>query len=122
MGETGCLDVNLVHVFLVTYRTFTDTATAIRMIQRRYEQVLPASLEMTEDVRVEHLKSIRAILYMWLENYVEDFNEPPDYTNLNVLKKFATKHLANTEIMHIIQAKFSYFENLANSSQISNSK
>lgn len=119
--ETGSLDATLVHIFLVTYRTFTDTATAIRMIQRRYEQVLPASLEMTEDVRVEHLRSIRAILFMWLENYIEDFNEPPDYTNLNVLKTFATKHLANTEIMHIIQAKFSYFENLANSSQISNS-
>jgi hypothetical protein len=84
--------------------------------------VLPASLEMTEDVRVEHLRSIRAILCMWLENYTEDFNEPPDYANLNVLRSFALKHLANTETMHVIQAKYNYFENLANSSQISSSK
>lgn len=119
-AETGKLNTNLVHTFLVTYRTFTDTATVLKMLRARYEEVLPASLEMTEDVRVAHLKSIRTILHMWLEDYIEDFNEPPDYTNLNILRNFAQRHLANTEIMHIIQAKHEYYENLVNSSQITN--
>ena len=120
--ETGQMDLNLVQIFLVTYRTFTDTNTAIKLLRNRYEEILPASLEMTEDVRVEHLKSIRTILHMWLENYVEDFNEPPDYTNLSVLRSFVNKHMANTEMAYVVQTKIEFFESLVNSSQINSSK
>ncbi len=120
--ETGSLDLNLVKIFLVTYRTFTDTVTALNMLRARYEEILPASLEMTEDVRLEHLKSIRTILHMWLENYTEDFNEPPDYTNFNVLRVFVNKHLSNTEIAHVVNTKYEYFESLANASQTTSSK
>jgi hypothetical protein len=120
--ETGSLDLNLVQIFLVTYRTFTDTVTALNMLRARYEEILPASLEMTEDVRVEHLKSLRTILHMWLENYTEDFNEPPDYTNFNVLRGFVNKHLSNTEIAHVVNTKYEYFESLANASQMTSSK
>lgn len=117
--ETGRLEVNLVQIFLITYRSFTDTATALTMLHKRYEEILPASLDMTEDVRMEHLKSIRKILNMWLENYTEDFNEPPEYSNLTLLKSIVEKHMANTEIMHLIKSKFEYFENLASSSRLS---
>jgi len=92
------------------------------MLRARYEEILPASLEMTEDVRVEHLKSLRTILHMWLENYTEDFNEPPDYTNFNVLRGFVNKHLSNTEIAHVVNTKYEYFESLANASQMTSSK
>ena len=119
--ETGFLDMNLMQVFLVTYRTFTDTVTALRLIRTRYEQILPASLEMTEDVRVEHLKSFCGMLYMWLDNYIEDFNEPPEYVNLNMLNNFVQKHMRNTELSQLIQAKYELFETLATSSQATNS-
>ena len=108
--DTGEIDSNLVQTFLATYRTFTDTPTVIRKLRARYEEILPASLEMTEDVRLEHLKSLRSILHMWLEHYNEDFNEPPDYPNLNELNKLAHDHFVDSELVQFIRNKFELFE------------
>jgi hypothetical protein len=120
--ETGQIDSSLSQIFLVTYRTFTDTQKAIQMLEQRYEEIVPASLEMTEDVRVEHLKSLRSIIYMWLENYSEDFIDPPQYSNLNELKNFALKHLNTSggsnssclELLQLIQSKFTQYERITN--------
>jgi ral guanine nucleotide dissociation stimulator len=133
--ETGSLDSNLVQTFLATYRTFTDAPTVLTKMRKRYESIAPASLEMTEDVRVENLRSIRTILYMWLDNYSEDFNEPPDYPNLNELNKFAQLCLctngeyaglldtiaasasaSSNDLSELIKRKFDQFENLNSSS------
>lgn len=120
--ETGQLDSSLVQIFLVTYRTFTDTANALKMIQQRYEQIVPASLEMTEDVRLEHLKSFRSIIYMWLEYYSEDFIDPPEFSNLKELNRFAKKHFttankgaSSQELLQLIQSKFEIFERISTS-------
>ena len=110
--ETGELDSNLVQTFLATYRTFTDPITVVKQLRKRYEKILPASLEMTEDVRIAHLKSIRSILYTWLEYYNEDFNEPTDYQNLNELNKFVQEHLSDTELAKLIRKKFESYESL----------
>ena len=118
--ETGELDSNLVQTFLATYRTFTDTLTVIKMLRKRFEKILPASLEMTEDVRQEHLKSIRSILYIWLDYYNEDFNEPTEYQNLNELNKFAHDHFYETELVKLIRKKFELYEE-ANNRKNSNS-
>ena len=112
--ETGELDSNLVQTFLATYRTFTDTLTVIKMLRKRFEKILPASLEMTEDVRQEHLKSIRSILYIWLDYYNEDFNEPTEYQNLNELNKFAHDHFYETELVKLIRKKFELYEEANN--------
>lgn len=95
--QTGELDLNLVQTFLATYRTFADGVEIIKELRRLYEQVLPASLDMTEDVRLENLKSIRSIVGMWLNNYIEDFNEPPEYSNFRELNKFADAHFVEYE-------------------------
>ncbi len=120
--ETGQIDSSLAQIFLITYRTFTDTQRAIQMLTQRYEEIVPASLEMTEDVRVEHLKSLRSIIYMWLENYSEDFIDPPQYSNLNELQNFALKHLNTSggsnsgclELLQLIQSKFTQYERITN--------
>lgn len=44
------------HILFSTYRTFTDTQTLIDRLINRYRSVLPASLDMTEDVRQKTLK------------------------------------------------------------------
>jgi hypothetical protein len=44
------------HILFSTYRTFTDTRTLIDTLINRYRTVLPASLDMTEDVRQKTLK------------------------------------------------------------------
>ena len=65
---------------------------------------------MTEDVRLESLRSIKAFVRLWLESYGEDFAEPPDYPNLNELNRFAHSHLNDAEIIKVIRAKFEQFE------------
>lgn len=109
-SDTGELDSNLVQTFLATFRTFSDAKTVLKQIRTRYEQILPASLEMTEDVRLEHLKSFCLILKMWLQIYPEDFNEPTEYSNLNELNRFACKYLPDSDLTNLIRAKFEQFE------------
>jgi hypothetical protein len=108
--ETGELDSSLVQTFLATYRTFSDTRTVLDAIRARYEKILPASLDMTEDVRVENIRSFRSLIKMWLDNYSEDFNEPPDFTNLAVLTAFVAKHMPETELGQMIEAKLAQFK------------
>ena len=108
--ETGELDSSLVQTFLATYRTFADCRTVLVMIRKRYEQILPASLDMTEDVRVENLKSFRSLIKIWLENYSEDFNEPPEYVNLLELKSFVLKYMPDTELAQLTDQRLAQFK------------
>jgi hypothetical protein len=107
--ETGELDSSLVQTFLATYRTFSDTRTVLEAIRARYEQILPASLDMTEDVRVENLRSFRSLMKMWLDGYAEDFNEPPEFKNLGELDAFVHKHMPETELGQVIESKLEQF-------------
>lgn len=72
---------------------------------------------MTEDVRLESLRSIKLFLRVWLEKYSEDFAEPPDYPNLNELNRFAHSHLNDAELIKTIRAKFDQFEKAAATSE-----
>jgi ral guanine nucleotide dissociation stimulator-like 1 len=122
--QTGELDKNLCDIFLSTYRTFSDCLTVIRIIKRRYEQIMPASLEMTEDIRVQCLKSYRQIIKTWLNNYIEDFNEQPPfaYTNLKELKRVAKEIMAQDEpdILNFINSKYQYLESLNTNKDVNN--
>ena len=122
--QDGQLDRNLCDIFLSTYRTFSDCLTVIRILKRRYEQIMPASLEMTEDIRVECLKSYRKIIKIWLNDYIEDFNEQPPfaYTNLKELKRFAKELMAQDEpdILTFINSKYQYIESLNKTKDVNN--
>ncbi|CAF0979697.1 unnamed protein product, partial [Brachionus calyciflorus] len=108
-SDTGEMDSNLVQTFLATYRTFSDTKTVLSKFKSRYAKVLPASLEMTEDVRQLYLKNLRLIFKMWLENYSEDFDEPLDYPNLNELYRIAQKYFPESGLINLIRKKFEIF-------------
>lgn len=111
--ETGELDSSLVQTFLATYRTFSDTKTVLGKLRQRYEQILPASLDMTEDVRVESLKSFRSLVKMWLDNYSEDFNEPPEYANLNELRSFVARYMPDTDLAQLCEIKRAQFQRVS---------
>ncbi|CAF0923918.1 unnamed protein product [Adineta ricciae] len=83
--DDGELDTTHMHILFSTYRTFTNTRELIDTIITRYQTVLPASLDMTEDVRRKTLKSLRAAIICLLNTYKEDFVEPPYYSTLNHL-------------------------------------
>ena len=55
-NDDGELDSTHMHILFSTYRTFTNTRTLIDTIMVRYRAVLPASLDMTEDIRRKTLK------------------------------------------------------------------
>lgn len=57
-NENGTLDATHMHILFATYRTFTDTQTLIDALINRHQIVLPASLDMTEDVRQKTLKFV----------------------------------------------------------------
>jgi hypothetical protein len=44
------------HILFATYRTYTNIRLLIDTILARYQAVVPASLDMTEDVREKTLK------------------------------------------------------------------
>ncbi len=55
-NDDGELDTTHMHILFSTYRTFTNTRVLIDTLITRYRTVLPASLDMTEDVRQKTLK------------------------------------------------------------------
>jgi hypothetical protein len=54
--DQGELDTCHMHILFSTYRTFTNVRLLIETLVARYRIVLPASLDMTEDVRQNTLK------------------------------------------------------------------
>jgi hypothetical protein len=53
------------HILFSTYRTYTDTQILIDTLINRYQNVLPASLDMTEDVRQKTLKYDKVYLKIY---------------------------------------------------------
>ncbi|CAF2104643.1 unnamed protein product [Rotaria magnacalcarata] len=84
-NKYGDLDRTHMLILFATYRTYTNTRILTDTILSRYQAVFPASLDMTEDVRQNTLKSLSMALIYLLTAYKEDFNEPPYYTTLNYL-------------------------------------
>ncbi|CAF1558196.1 unnamed protein product [Rotaria magnacalcarata] len=93
--ETGELDTTHMHILFSTYRTFTNTRTLIETLIKRYRAVLPASLDMTEDMRQKSVKSLRTAMTYFLNSYKEDFCEPPYYSTLNYL----IKHIPERDLL-----------------------
>ncbi|CAF0844907.1 unnamed protein product [Rotaria sordida] len=87
-NDTGELDTTNMHILFSTYRTFTNTRTLIDTLITRYRAVLPASLDMTEDVRQKTLneiqtESLHVAITCFLNSCKEDFYHPPRYSILN---------------------------------------
>jgi hypothetical protein len=88
-NEHGELDTIHMHILFSTYRTYTNTRALIDTILARYRAIIPASLDMTEDVRQKSLTNLSTALICLITAYKEDFYEPPLYTTLHYLYKHA---------------------------------
>ena len=55
-NENGELDSTHMHILFSTYRSYTNPRTLVETLIERYRAVLPASLDMTEDIRQKTLK------------------------------------------------------------------
>ncbi|XP_030287681.1 ral guanine nucleotide dissociation stimulator-like 1 isoform X1 [Sparus aurata] len=70
---------DFVPVFLSTYRAFTSTSTLIELLFQRDDSV--ANLDNTVCLR----STLPPVIRLWLEEYSEDFHEPPQYQALRLL-------------------------------------
>ena len=52
----GDLDIMHMHILFTTYRTYTNIRMLIDTMLSRYQAVIPASLDMTEDIRQKTLE------------------------------------------------------------------
>jgi len=105
-NENGDLDTTHMNILFSTYRTFTSPKILVDALISRYRTVLPASLDMTEDVRQKTIKSLRTVIQCLLKSYKEDFDDPPRYSTLTYLMR----HLPDREVQTQCQNLFEQFK------------
>ena len=55
-------------------------------------------LRIREDVREQHCRTLRQALHVWLDQFTEDYDDPPNYPCLTQLEAFCRRMLPNTEL------------------------
>uniref|UniRef100_A0A8C8MA96 Ral guanine nucleotide dissociation stimulator n=1 Tax=Oncorhynchus tshawytscha TaxID=74940 RepID=A0A8C8MA96_ONCTS len=82
-------DSTYVTIFLCTYRSFASTKQVLDLLLNRYAKLqhLPGSEghRLTHDDRTDLRNTISSILGAWLDQYSEDFWNPPEYSCLRRL-------------------------------------
>uniref|UniRef100_A0A8C7LIH4 Ral guanine nucleotide dissociation stimulator n=1 Tax=Oncorhynchus kisutch TaxID=8019 RepID=A0A8C7LIH4_ONCKI len=82
-------DSTYVTIFLCTYRSFASTKQVLDLLLNRYAKLqhLPGSEghKLTHDDRTDLRNTISSILGAWLDQYSEDFWNPPEYSCLRRL-------------------------------------
>ncbi|XP_056135872.1 ral guanine nucleotide dissociation stimulator-like 1 [Lampris incognitus] len=72
-------EVEFTRIFLSTYRAFTSASTLIELLFQRDDSV--ANLDNTVCLR----STLHPVIKLWLEEYAEDFRDPPQYQTLRKL-------------------------------------
>ena len=55
-------------------------------------------LRIREDVREQHCRTLRQALHVWLDQFPNDFDDPPNYPCLTQLEAFCRRVLPNSEL------------------------
>ena len=68
----------------------------------------PATPRIREDVRDQHCKTLRLALHVWLDQFPEDFRDPPNYPCLSQLEAFCQKIMPGSELDEKVIINYSY--------------
>ena len=117
-------DLSYVNVFLCTYRAFTTTQQVLDLLFKRYGRcdaltassrygcILPYSSE--DGGPQDQLKNaISTILGTWLDQYPEDFCQPPDFPCLKQLVAYVQLNMPGSELerrAHLLLAQLEDLE------------
>ncbi|GAB1286147.1 Ral guanine nucleotide dissociation stimulator [Apodemus speciosus] len=105
-------DLSYVTVFLCTYRAFTTTQQVLDLLFRRYGCILPYSSE--DGGPQDQLKNaISSILGTWLDQYSEDFCQPPDFPCLKQLVAYVQLNMPGSDLerrAHLLLAQLEDLE------------
>ncbi|CAK6960287.1 ral guanine nucleotide dissociation stimulator-like 1 [Scomber scombrus] len=77
--DPGCQEQDYSRIFLSTYRTFTSTTDLIEMLFQRDSAL--SDLDNSENYR----SPLLAFVQTWLDEYSEDFRDPPLHSALRLL-------------------------------------
>ncbi|XP_015989418.2 ral guanine nucleotide dissociation stimulator isoform X3 [Rousettus aegyptiacus] len=105
-------DLSYVTVFLCTYRTFTTTQQVLDLLFKRYGCILPYSHE--DGGPQDQLRdAISSILGTWLDQYSEDFCQPPDFPCLKQLVAYVQLNMPGSDLerrAHLLLAQLEHAE------------
>ncbi|XP_077609168.1 ral guanine nucleotide dissociation stimulator-like [Crocuta crocuta] len=105
-------DLSYVTVFLCTYRAFTTTQQVLDLLFKRYGCIFPYSDE--DGGPQDQLKNaISSILGTWLDQYSEDFCQPPDFPCLKQLVAYAQLNMPGSDLerrAHLLLAQLEHAE------------
>ncbi|KAH3792902.1 ral guanine nucleotide dissociation stimulator-like 1 [Dreissena polymorpha] len=104
----GEVDSTYTTVFLATYRTFSSPEEVLNILVDRYENI-KASPEGKGELQEVQLRTIKSVISVWMDTYVEDFREPPTYPCLACLQNFAQKHVPDSDLVIRVKHKMEKF-------------
>ncbi|XP_067089514.1 ral guanine nucleotide dissociation stimulator-like 1 isoform X1 [Osmerus mordax] len=79
LQDPCCPEPDYGRIFLSTYRTFTSTKALIELLFQRQNGA--SDLDNSEC----HTSPLKTLLHTWLEDYREDFRDPPEHPSLRLL-------------------------------------
>ncbi|XP_053138198.1 ral guanine nucleotide dissociation stimulator isoform X2 [Hemicordylus capensis] len=107
-------DSTYVTIFLCTYRAFATTKQVLDLLLNRYGKF---HLQMNGDhprhavdERLELKNTISSILGAWLDQYSEDFRNPPDYACLKQLIIYVRLNIPGSDLERRARILFSQFQ------------
>jgi len=101
-SDTGELESTYINVFLATYRTFASAKQVLNLLTERYEQLG----ELGSPERVEqYRRTLRQALHVWLDQFPEDYKEPPNFPCLSHLETFCRRVMPGSELDSKVQRK-----------------
>ncbi|XP_037654414.1 ral guanine nucleotide dissociation stimulator isoform X2 [Choloepus didactylus] len=105
-------DLSYVTIFLCTYRAFTTTQQVLDLLFKRYGCILPYSDD--DGGPEDQLKNtISSILGTWLDQYSEDFFQPPDFPCLKQLVAYVQLNMPGSDLerrAHLLLAQLDHPE------------
>jgi len=101
-SDTGELESTYINVFLATYRTFASAKQVLNLLTERYELLG----ELSSPERVEqNRRTLRQALHVWLDQFPEDYREPPNFPCLSHLENFCQRIMPGSELDNKVQRK-----------------
>jgi len=101
-SDTGELESTYINVFLATYRTFASPKQVLNLLTERYEQLAGAG---APDRVEQYRKTLRQALHVWLDQFPEDFIEPPNFPCLSHFESFCRRIMPGSELDSKVQRK-----------------
>ncbi|XP_028918775.2 ral guanine nucleotide dissociation stimulator isoform X2 [Ornithorhynchus anatinus] len=95
-------DSTYVTVFLCTYRAFATTKQVLDLLLNRYGRLHAQANgdhgRHGSDDRLELKNTVSSILGAWLDQYSEDFRQPPDFSCLKQLVTYVRHNIAGSDL------------------------